>query len=88
MSLPRLRIDLVTACADGDGLATMALVRRHELDAALAVQIVVLLHKGRHPQASLLGSNSAVSNPYLTGQAGRGLSWRLNLTLGGRATGQ
>ena len=54
MSLSGLRIDLVTSCADGDGLATVALVRRHALDAAMAVFMVVPLHKGRHPQAGLL----------------------------------
>jgi hypothetical protein len=54
MSLSGLRIDLVTSCAVGYGLATLALVRRHELDAAMAVFMVVPLHKGRDPQAGLL----------------------------------
>ena len=61
MSLSGLRIDLVTSCADGDSLTAVALVRRHELDAAMAVFMVIPLHKGRHPQAGLLfGSEWAV----------------------------
>ncbi len=54
MSCTGLRLELVTACADGHGLATVVRVRRHDLDAALAVLMVGPLQKGRHPQAGLL----------------------------------
>jgi len=38
---------------DVNGLATVALVGRHELDAAVAVPVVVPIHERRYPQACL-----------------------------------
>ncbi len=49
MTLLGLNIVLVTASADGDGLATLALIRRHEFNAAVVEFMVVPLHKGRNP---------------------------------------
>ena len=40
--------------AGGNGLATVALLGRHVLDAAVAVSVVVPIHKSRHLQARLL----------------------------------
>ncbi len=54
ISLTGLRIDLVSACAYGHGLATVTMVRRYELEATVAVLMVIPPHKGRHPLAALL----------------------------------
>ena len=40
--------------ANGNGLTAMALLGCHELDPAMAVPVVVPVHKRRHPQACLL----------------------------------
>jgi hypothetical protein len=54
MALAGLRTDLFLSYADGHDLASMALLRRHELDAGLAELMDGPLHKGHHPLAGLL----------------------------------
>ena len=53
MLLTRLLVNKGTVVADLHGLAAMALVGRHELDAAVAVSVVVPIHKRSHPLAGL-----------------------------------
>jgi hypothetical protein len=45
MTLTCLFVDDSAVAADLHGLATVALVWRHELDAAVAVPVVVSVHK-------------------------------------------
>ncbi len=52
MPLTSLLVDDTPGPADLHGLAAVALVGRHELDAAVAV--VVPIHKRGHPQAGVL----------------------------------
>jgi len=51
MFLPGLLVDLGTPLADFDGMAAMALLGRHELDAAVTVLVVIPIHERRHPLA-------------------------------------
>jgi hypothetical protein len=53
MQLTGLVVNLGTALADFNGSAAMALVRRHEFDAAVAVSVVVPVDKRHHPSAGL-----------------------------------
>jgi hypothetical protein len=53
MHLPRLFVNDSAATADLHSLTFVPLVRRHELDAAVAVPVVVPVHKRRHPLAGL-----------------------------------
>jgi hypothetical protein len=45
MALTGLFIDLSTVAADLNSLTAMALLRRHKLDAAVAVLVVIPVHK-------------------------------------------
>ena len=54
MPLASLLVDASTLLADGICLASMALIGCHEPDAAVAVLVVVAIHKCRHPSAGLL----------------------------------
>jgi len=54
MPLACLFVDGAPVPADFHGLAAVALVGRHELDAAVAVPVVVPIHKRGHPQAGVL----------------------------------
>jgi len=47
-------VDLGSLLADCGGGSTVVLVGRHELDAAVAVPVVVPIEKGRHPFAGLV----------------------------------
>ena len=51
MALTGLFIDLSTVAADLYSLTAMALLRRHKLDAAVAVLVVIPVHKGGNPEA-------------------------------------
>lgn len=53
MQLTDLVVNFGTALAAFNGLAAMALVGRHEFDAALAVLVVVPVDKRHHPSAGL-----------------------------------
>ncbi len=46
-------VDIGALPADFDGLAAVALLGRHELDAAVTVLVVVPIHEQRHPLAGL-----------------------------------
>jgi len=54
MTLTGLLVDADTVAADCDGFSSVALGWRHELDAAVAVLVVVAIHELRHPGAGLL----------------------------------
>jgi len=54
MALTGLFIDLSTVAADLNSLTAMALLRRHKLDAAVAVLVVIPVHKLGNPLAGLL----------------------------------
>ena len=54
MALTGLFIDLSTVAADLNSLTAMALLRRHKLDAAVAVLVVIPVHTGGNPEAGLL----------------------------------
>ena len=54
MSLTSLLVDDTPVPADLHGLAAVALVGRHELDAAVAVPVVVPIHKRGPPKACVL----------------------------------
>ena len=54
MSLARLLVDDSAVTTDLDGLTAVTLLRRHELDAAVAVPMVVPVDKRRHPLAGLV----------------------------------
>jgi hypothetical protein len=49
MTLTRLFVDESAVKIDLDGLTAVALHRSHELDLAVAVPVVVPVHKWRHP---------------------------------------
>ena len=49
VGLASLFVDLGAFPADGDGGTAVALVRCDELDAAVAVSVVVPVHKSRYP---------------------------------------
>ena len=49
MLLPGFFVDMSALTADFDGMAAVALVGRHELDAAVAVLSVVPVDKAIHP---------------------------------------
>lgn len=53
MFLPGFLIDIGASPADFDGMAAVALLGRHELDAAVTVLVVVSIHKQRHLLAGL-----------------------------------
>jgi hypothetical protein len=53
MQLVGLVVNLGTALADFNGLAAMALVRRHELDAAVTVPVIAPVDERHHPSAGL-----------------------------------
>ncbi len=53
MPLARLLVDDSAVTADLHGISTVPLVRRHELDAAMAVPVVVQVPKRRNPLAGL-----------------------------------
>jgi hypothetical protein len=48
MPLACLFVDESAVTTDLDGLTAVALLGRHEFDAAVAVQALVPVHKGRH----------------------------------------
>jgi hypothetical protein len=54
MFLPGFFVDMGALPADFDGMAAAALVRRHELDAAVTLLVVVSIHERRHPLAGLI----------------------------------
>ena len=54
MSLTSLLVDDTPVPADLHGLAAVTLVGSHELDAAVAVPVVVPIHKRGHPKAGVL----------------------------------
>ena len=54
MALTGLFIDLSTVAADLYSLTAMALFGRHKLDAAVAVLVVIPVHKGGNPEAGFL----------------------------------
>lgn len=54
MSLARLLVDDRSVPTDRHRLAAVALLGRHELDAALAVPVVVPVDERRHPYAGFL----------------------------------
>ena len=54
MPLASLLVDAGRLLADGISLASMALIGCHEPDAAVAVLVVVPIHKCRHPSAGQL----------------------------------
>lgn len=53
MFLPGLLIDMGAPPAEFRGVAAVALVRRHELDAAVTVLVVVPIHERHHPFTGL-----------------------------------
>ncbi len=61
MPLPGFFVDNSSVPADFHRLAAVALMRRHELDAAVAVPVVVPVHKRRHPQAGFLSAGEWAS---------------------------
>ena len=54
MGLAGLLVDIGSLLANCRGGTAMTLVRRDEFDAAVAVLVVVPIHKRRHPLARLL----------------------------------
>jgi hypothetical protein len=54
MVLSGLFVDASAVTAELYSLNVVALVRRHELDAAVAVPVVVTVHKSHHPLARSL----------------------------------
>ncbi len=54
MPLARLFIDDSSATADIQSITAVAMVSRHELDAAVAVPVVVPVRRRLHPQAYFL----------------------------------
>jgi hypothetical protein len=54
MTLTRLLLETGTVATDFFGLAAMALIWRNETDAAVAVLVVVPVHKCTYPQTGLL----------------------------------
>jgi hypothetical protein len=53
MALPCLFVDDNTVTADLYGLTAVTLLRRHELDNAMAVPLVLPVHKRRHPESGI-----------------------------------
>ena len=53
MQLMGLVVNLCTVLADFNGLTAVTLLRRNELDAAVAVPVVVPVDKRHHPSAGL-----------------------------------
>ena len=51
MALTGLFIDVSTLAADPNSLTAMPLLRRNEFDAAMAVLVVIPIHKRRNPLA-------------------------------------
>ena len=49
-----LLVDIGSLLADCVGSPAMTLMGRHEFDGAVAVPVVVPVHKGRHPIAGLV----------------------------------
>ena len=69
--MTRLLVDAGTVAADFKGFSAVPPRWRYELDAAVAVLIVVLAHERRHPGAGLLGAAkwpAGVVWPVLTGE--------------------
>jgi hypothetical protein len=56
MPLPGLLVDDTPVPADLLGLAAVALVGRHELDAAVTMPVVVPVDERGHPQAGFLNA--------------------------------
>ncbi len=56
-----LFVDDSPVSADFHGLATVALVGRHEFDTAVAVRLVVPVDERRHPQAGFLSADKCTS---------------------------
>jgi hypothetical protein len=54
LPLAGLLVDAGTVAADFLELAAVTLIRRHELDGAVAVPVVVPVHERRHPLACLV----------------------------------
>ncbi len=61
MSLTRLLVDDSMVPADLHGLTAVALLGRDELDASVAVPVVVPVDERRHPQALLLSTGKGSS---------------------------
>jgi hypothetical protein len=59
MSLTILLVDDSPLPADFHGLAAVALVRRHELVATVAVSVVVPIHERGDPQAGFLNARES-----------------------------
>jgi len=81
MLLTGLFLDDSTVPADFQGLAAVALVGLHELDAAVAMPVVVAIHKRGHPKVGELragkGPTRIVRSVSLscTGIRSRGCRW-------------